>query len=69
MLRAIKSKRIIAPVIRSERSVVIVSQHQLQWPSDDPKARNYAKDLDNVILGATRKSAVVSELWGDFGVQ
>jgi hypothetical protein len=60
--------RINAPVIRSERSVIIVSQHQLQWPPDDPKARNHAQHFDNVILGATRKSAVVSEFWREFEV-
>lgn len=60
--------RINAPVIRSERSVIIVSQHQLQWPPDDPKARNHAQHFDNVILGATRKSAVVSEFWCEFEV-
>jgi hypothetical protein len=60
--------RINAPVIRSERSVIIVSQHQLQWPPDDPKARNHAEHFDNVILGATRKSAVVSEFWCEFEV-
>ena len=47
------------PVVRREGGVVLVSEHQLERPADDPQAGDDTHDLDAVVLSATRHCVVV----------
>ena len=50
------------PVISGKRRVVVIAEHQLQRPPNNPQAGHNAENFDAVVLGAARERIVEPEV-------